>query len=67
MIYYSYFYINKLKQTVMTDNVKNIMQQFIDALDEATIMYEFDKLSEDEKIRVKKLMKLYIDRYLLDI
>ena len=51
----------------MTDNVKNIMQQFIDALDEATIMYEFDKLSEDEKIRVKKLMKLYIDRYLLDI
>ena len=45
----------------MTYNINQFMYQFIEAMDEAALDYDFDSLSQEEQLECKKRMKEYID------
>lgn len=47
----------------MTKKLKTLLEEFIDAVDESALDYDFNSLSEDEQKRAKILMKKYIDMY----
>ncbi len=47
----------------MTDKLKSLLQDFLLMMDEATLNYDFDSLSEEEQKTAIKWMKAYIDGY----
>ena len=47
----------------MSDKLQSLLQDFIHAMDEAALDYDFDSLSQEEQEAAKKWMKGYIDGY----
>jgi len=47
----------------MSDKLKSLLQDFLLMMDEATLNYDFDSLSEEEQKKAIAWMKNYIDQY----
>ena len=49
----------------MTDKLKDFNWQFYEAIDEASLNFDFDQLSEEDQKKAIQRMKDYIEEYFL--
>ena len=49
----------------MTDKLREFNWQFYNAIDEASLNFDFDELSEEDQKKAIETMKAYIEEYFL--
>jgi hypothetical protein len=47
----------------MSEKLETLLEEFIIALEQSALDYDFNSLSQDEQVKAKREMKQYIDYY----